>query len=495
MSLGEALSEAEGKLPEAVPTSPETRRAMESTRTKFIYGFGSVAFGVNDQSFAYILTFYYNQVIGLPALWVGSAILVVMAIDALVDPIVGQISDNLRSKLGRRHPFMYASAIPIAVSYFLLWNPPHHWSNGALFYYLVVTAIMVRAAISLYEIPSSSLVAELTPDYDQRTSFFSWRNLFAWQGGLLMALLAFGVFFVADKAHPQGQLNPAGYLPYSLTGAALIVVAVLVSTAGTHRFIPYFSVPPKRKLTVFQSLREMYETLRHGSMLVMILSSLFSYIAAGTLAALNIYFNTYFWRLNAHQIFLLTIVLVPGAVIAWAIATPVAKRFGKRAAVIGLWIGSTAFYWFPMAARIVGYFPANGSPSLVPLLLVFGTVGTTLSIACDIIISSMIADIVEDSQLKTGRRSEGLFFAARSLVAKAVSGVGGFVAGALVAFVHLPPGADPATLDPQIPINLALVYFPVVFTLYAVALGCIAFYRIDREKHEDNLRKLKEQKA
>jgi Na+/melibiose symporter-like transporter len=145
-----------------------------------------------------------------------------------------------------------------------------------------------------------------------------------------------------------------------------------------------------------------------------------------------------------------------------------------------------------MAARIVGYFPGNGSAMLVPLLLVFGTIGTTLSIACDIIISSMLADVVEDSQLKTGRRSEGLFFAARSLVIKAVSGVGGFVAGALVAFVRLPPGADPATLDPQIPINLALVYFPTVFTLYAVALGCIAFYRIDRTTHEANLRQLAE---
>lgn len=481
-----------GASADAVPA--DMRRAMQSTRTKFLYGFGSAAFGVNDQSFAYFLTFFYNAVLKVPALWVGTAILIVMAVDALIDPIVGQVSDNLRSRLGRRHPFMYASAIPIAIAYVLLWNPPH-WSSTALFYYLIVTAILVRAFISLYEIPSSSLVAELTPDYDQRTSFFSWRNLSAWLAGLLMTLLAYGVFLAPDKAHPQGQLNPAGYVPYSLTGAVLIAVAILISAFGTHRFIPNFTVPPQRKLTLLQTLREMYETLGHRSLLTLVVSSLFSYIAAGTLAALNIYFNTYFWQLSAGQIFLLTIVLVPGAVVAWAIATPVARRLGKKAAVIALWISATAFYWFPMAARILGFFPANGSPMLVPLLLVFGTIGTTLSIACDIIIASMLADVVEDSQLKTGRRSEGLFFAARSLVIKAVSGVGGFVAGALVALVHLPAGADPATLDPQIPINLALVYFPVVFTLYAVALGCIGFYKIDRTTHEDNLRKLSEQQA
>src|SRR6202011_1502380 len=101
----------------------------------------------------------------------GTAIMIAMVFDAFADPVVGQISDNLRTRLGRRHPFMYASALPVALCYFLLWNPPH-WSAGHLFYYLIAMAILVRTFITLYEIPSASLVAELTPDYDQRTSFF-----------------------------------------------------------------------------------------------------------------------------------------------------------------------------------------------------------------------------------------------------------------------------------------------------------------------------------
>ena len=473
---------------------PEIRKEMASPRTRLLYGFGSVAFGVNDQSFAYLLIFFYNQVVGLPALWIGTAVAIAMTVDAFADPIVGQISDNLRTRLGRRHPFMYASALPIAAAYLLLWNPPH-WSQAALFYYLVGFAIAVRTAMSLYEIPSSSLVAELTPDYDHRTSFFAWRSLFGWQGGLLMALMAFGVFLVPDKTHPVGQLNPNGYVPYSIMGACLIAFAILISAAGTHKFIPYFSVPKARRLTLFTTLREMYESVRHGSFLVLALSALFSYVAAGTLTVLNIYFNTFFWGLNSSQVLLLTAILIPGALIAWQIATPVSRRLGKKRAVILLWISATAFYWYPMAARIVGLFPANGSPLLMPLLMFFGTIGTTLSIANDIVISSMVADVVEDSQLKTGRRSEGLFFAARSLVAKAASGVGGLVASALLALVSFPEHADPAKLDPQVPIHLALVYFPTVFILYGVALGCIGFYRIDRTKHEDNLRRLAETRS
>lgn len=474
------------------PLPADARAEMSSYRTKLLYGFGSVAFGVNDQSFSYFLLIFFNQVIGLPAPWVGLAIAFAMAFDALADPIVGQVSDNLRTRFGRRHPFMYGAAIPVAIAYLLLWNPPH-WSDRALFYYLIAAAILVRTFITLYEIPSLSLVAELTPDYNQRTSFFAFRDMFAWIGGLTMALLGFGVFFVADKAHPVGQLNPASYVPYSITGAIAIAFAILVSAVGTHRFIPNFVVPPERRFSLFRTLREMGETLWHGSFIVLAISSLFSYVAGGTLTALNIYFNTYFWQLSAHEIFLLTLALIPGPFLAVAMVTPISRRLGKKLATIVLWIASTAFYWFPLAARIFGFFPDNDSPLLVPLLLFFGTIGTTISIACGILVSSMLADIVEDSQLRTGRRSEGLFFAARSLIAKSVTGLGTLIAGVLIGLVHFPAHANPATLDPQIPKNLALVYFPVVFALYGVALVCLSFYRIDHATHEENLRKLAEQ--
>ncbi|MBV9044220.1 MAG: MFS transporter, partial [Alphaproteobacteria bacterium] len=164
------------------------------------------------------------------------------------------------------------------------------------------------------------------------------------------------------------------------------------------------------------------------------------------------------------------------------------SRIGKKRAAMILWVASTLTYWLPMAARLFGLFPENGTPYVVPLLIFFTTVGTALSITCAITISSMLADVVEDSQRKTGRRSEGLFFSANAFILKAVSGMGILVGGLLLAFVHFPEHANPATLDPQIPKNLALAYFPVTFALYAVALGVLSFYKIDRASHEENLR-------
>jgi Na+/melibiose symporter-like transporter len=138
----------------------------------------STARSVKDNGFSYFLLLYYNQVLGLPAGWVGSAILTALVVDAFSDPIVGYTSDNLHSRLGRRHPFMYASAVPVALAYFFLWNPPA-LGHRALFVYLIVLAILVRTTITLFEIPNSSLVAELTDDYDERTTMLSYRSSFS----------------------------------------------------------------------------------------------------------------------------------------------------------------------------------------------------------------------------------------------------------------------------------------------------------------------------
>ena len=108
--------------PKQTPTPASDRRL--SIPTRLFYGVGSVAFGVKDNGFSFLLLLFYNQVIGLTATKVGLAILIAMLVDAFLDPIVGQISDNWRSRWGRRHPFMYAAALPVAVSYLLLWSPP-----------------------------------------------------------------------------------------------------------------------------------------------------------------------------------------------------------------------------------------------------------------------------------------------------------------------------------------------------------------------------------
>lgn len=152
--------------------------------TKLYYGLGSLAYGVKDNGFSFLLLIYYNQVLGLPASWVGLGLMTALIFDALSDPLVGYLSDNLHSKWGRRHPFMYAAALPVMFSFYLLWNPPTGLSPEALLVYFITVSILVRTFVTLYEIPSTSLVAELSADYDVRTSMLSFRYFFGWWGGL-----------------------------------------------------------------------------------------------------------------------------------------------------------------------------------------------------------------------------------------------------------------------------------------------------------------------
>jgi glycoside/pentoside/hexuronide:cation symporter, GPH family len=125
--------------------------------------------------------------------------------DALLDPVIGYVSDNWRSRLGRRHPFLYASALPLAVSYVLLWNPPAGLSHIQLTAYLVAMTVLVRTFISLYEVPSAALIPELTDGYNERTSLISHRFFFAYAASVVIGVLALGVFMRPDATHPVGQ--------------------------------------------------------------------------------------------------------------------------------------------------------------------------------------------------------------------------------------------------------------------------------------------------
>ena len=456
--------------------------------TKLYYGFGSVAYGVKDNGFSYLLLIFYNQVLGLPAAWVGAGIMTALIVDAITDPIVGYVSDNFHSRLGRRHPFMYASALPVSAAFYLLFSPPQGLEPEALLAYFFAIAVLVRISITFYEIPSTSLVAELTDDYDERTSMLAYRFFFGWWGGLTMSVLAYLVFLPQAMG---GILYRQGYQHYGLAASALIFVAIMTSATGTHRHIPTLRKPPaKRSFDPAQTMGELRETLSNRSFLVLFLSSLFSAMAAGVSTSLNIYFNTFFWELDTGQIGLLTLPLFLAAVFALVVAPILSKQFGKKRAGIGVATIAMIGAPLPMVLRLIGFFPENGTAALFPTLLVFNLVEVTLIIIASILISSMVADVVEESELRTGRRSEGVFFAARSFAQKAVHGIGTFSATMILVVIEFPKDAGPGEVSPEVIRNLALVYIPVLMVVYMAAVGLLTGYRISRETHAETLQEL-----
>jgi len=463
---------------------PDTRARFS---TRLYYGFGAVAYGAKSNGFNYLLLFFYSQVMGLPPQWVSFGIFIALIVDAISDPLVGYLSDNLSTRWGRRHPLMYAAGVPAAVAYYFLWAPPALEPEG-LFVYFVTLAILIRTLLTFYEIPSTSLVAELTDDYDLRTRFMSFRFFFGWWGGLTMAVLVYLVFLPEAKG---GLEYVDGWRQYGLAASIVIGISIYVSAFGTHRHIPYLKLPPPRRaFSVKRAVSELIETLSNRPFLVLFLAALFTAMAAGVNTSLSIYFARHFWGLSSHQIGLLQLPYFLSAIAALIIAPWISQWWGKKRAAIVTSTITLVLTPLPVILRLFDWFPANGSDTLYYTLMIFYTIDVALMIASTILVAAMIADVVEDSELATRRRSEGTFFAASSFAQKAVNGLGVVVAGQILAWSQFPADAKPGEVPAETLTNLAIAYVPALWLFYAIAIALLCFYRISREQHEKNLKQL-----
>ncbi len=167
--------------------------------SKLVYGAGSVAYGVKDNGFSTSMMLYFDQISGLPAIYIALALLLAVAFDAVSDPSVGRLSTShisvrWNSRFGRRHPFMYVAMLPATLAYFWLWNPPADLGQSGLFAYLLVMAVLVQLLITLFEVPNSAMIAELDKSYDGRTRLAGLRSMMGWVGGIVMAIIAYEVY-------------------------------------------------------------------------------------------------------------------------------------------------------------------------------------------------------------------------------------------------------------------------------------------------------------
>jgi len=422
--------------------------------------------------------------------------LVALLFDAISDPIVGYLSDNWRSKWGRRHPFMYAAAIPVSVSFYFLWSPPD-WSDGALFLYVIVLAIVIRTFITFYETPSSSLLPELERDYDGRARLQAIRNYFGWTGGAMMTVIGFGVILAANVEFPDGQMmNRAAYADYGLLGSVLIFAAIMVSALGTHNRINTFEAPPpKRTLKLGQIFGEIFETLRDRSFFALFVATMFGGIATGVGAALNFLMNGFFWGFSEVQIFILSTLVLVSAVIG-AVSAPLAVRFvGKKGSVIILGALAFGIAPLPVALRLLNLLPENGDPVLFPIIAFITMFDFALIIGSQTVLLSMIGDLVEVSELKTGRRSEGIFYAAVTFIRKSAQGFGAVAAGFVLAFAQMPDQPERGEVAADVLYRLGLGYAPTLWFLWSCMLLAIIFYKVDRDSHNANLAELARRKA
>ncbi|MFA6219003.1 MAG: MFS transporter [Erythrobacter sp.] len=464
----------------ATVTPPAAERLP--LRLKIFHGFGSIAYGIKDNGFATFLLLFYNQVVGLDAGLVGTAIMFALIADAFFDPVIGELTDRTQTRWGRRLPWLYGAPIPLAIAWMLLWSPPEG-STAFTIGWLVGWAIIVRSLVSMCEVPSVALVPELTGDYDERTILMRYRFLFGWTGGLLILILAYGVFFRA-----RGETDPAGYFAYALSGALLMAGAVLLSALGQHRRVAKPSPPQPRHAGGLGAIaREMRQTLSNRAFLWLVFAALFAFMNQGIVFSLTNYFLGFLWHLSQAEKVAYGLLLFFTMAAAFLVIPPLAGRLGKREAAMVAGATSIAVNAALYLSYYLGVFP--GLPDKPSLILMFGTIfiANTAAITLMVLSSSMMADVVEASQAETGRRSEGLFFAGYFFMQKCATGTGIFLAGQILSWAAFPIGAVPGEVDQQVISNLALGYMLVMLVIGLTGLLVLRRFPIDRASHEQRL--------
>lgn len=464
--------------------------------TKTAYGVGQMSQGVKDTAFQSFVVFYFSQVMGMPAIWAGFAALIALLFDAITDPLMGDISDNWHSSWGRRHPFMIAAVVPFPLSLYMLFSPPAGLDHQGLFLWLLGWSIVVRVMLTMFNVPHNALGAELSRDYQERTKIVSYRTFLGYVGGIALSVIALNSFFKASETYTNGMLNAEGYTSLGALAGTIAFIAMIVCILGTKHTIPYLPKAPanQKKVDFSRSFKAFYEALRLKPFRLIFGVQVLTMIAGGAGATFMLYLGSYFFELSTAEISLLTLTIVVGLIPASIIAPVLSKRIDKMPALVTCLLSATVFSFSPIILRLLSVLPENGSDMLLPTLFLTYVGGYSFFIAAGIIIGSMLADIADLHASNTGKRQEGIFFAANSFAQKATFGIGTLLAGIGLELIAFPKQVDVSMVSEQTLFDLGIIAGPVPLAIYLLAAYLATKYDLNKTQHAAIVTKLAAQK-
>src|SRR5436190_11315699 len=212
-------------------------------KTKLAFGIGSAAETMVLYPISAYGLLFYSQVQGLEPRLAGLAFSISLFLDGLVEPVVGSWSDRTRSRLGRRHPWMFAAPLPIALFFLALFNPPKGFNQVELMIWAAVAVSGLRQAMAFFHTPHLALAGELSPHYAERSKVMAYNSFFTWAGGSTLALVGLTFFFPETKEFRNGLLNPEPWPRFALLFAAAIATVLLASAWFTRDRIPFLPQP------------------------------------------------------------------------------------------------------------------------------------------------------------------------------------------------------------------------------------------------------------
>ncbi len=446
----------EGKLTGITKAASRNCERLRPSR-KLYYAAGELGMASLLNITTLYLLFFYTEVAGLAPAAAGAALMFGRLGNAVTEPLIGYYSDRTVSSLGRRRPYLIAAAFPGALFCFLLFNPPALLGWG-LFAYLLVSNLMFCISISIFNVPYGALGAELTPNYDERTSVMSYRMIAAALGGLLGASLP--VFLAAFFLE-----TGAGYK------AAAAVVAVLSFTAMTVTILG--TGASKTNLIKGADIRlwgGIFTVFQNRSYLIFI-TALFALNLGMAVITLCLIYIVVYWLQAGSLMPALIVVLQLCSILSAPGWHWFSTRTSKKAAL--------QLCLLLLGGALLGmYFLNPGISVAVFFLMALGGVGISGTFILPL---SIIPDICDEDEVNTGQRREGAFFGAYGMVRNISGALGTLMVGLVLGLVGFEPGLEqqsPAALD-----GLRFLFSPVVAFLCLLSFLAIRWFPLTRDRH------------
>ena len=456
-----------------------------TVKTKVAFGIGATGEGATNWIFAGLTFFFYNQVLGLSGSLTGLAVLIAIIFDAVSDPVIGSISDRFISKLGRRHPFMFAAPFPTVIAIYLMFFPPYELSEYGLFGWLIFSTIMLRLSITLFAVPHLALGAELSDDYFERSRVMSYNNLFGYMGVIIMHIFTWFLIFPFFADEKIGQLYQESYTPIAIFSMILIALCILSSAYFTKDRIPYLKQPSKDEshIKTIDLFKDIVGAISNKNYARLLIGMFFLSMLIGTHETLAIYMGTFFFELSPIQIGWLIVNNIIGYAFGFILTAKLHQKFDKPIVIVATVIGLTVFWSASANIVLLGLAPERGSWELVTMIIFFGSFASACGSILHISVMSALADIADEHELITGIRQEGVFYAARSFFSKTSNGIGHVIAGIALDLIAFPENAMPGEVPEKIIFNLGLIDGPFAMIWGLIAAFFYARYKITRESH------------
>ncbi len=436
--------------------------STEKLPIKTCLGFGVGTIGVSIM--LNTVTTYYpafmSTVLGQSPELAGLLLMGSKLFDAIVDLLIGRMSDHTRSKWGRRKPFLMIGAIVSAASFLMLFAPPA-MSDGALMAYMIAALILYSAGYSLFNVPYMALPAELTDGYHERTRLISFRTVFVSIGQLL------GLSMTAALIDYGGG-GEQGYLMMGLV-MALIIMGAMTATALSVPVTKHQPVEKHEAKPLGQQLKIMWS---NTPFMLLVGAKIFQFLSFASLATCSLLYLLNVVQIGYQGQIILSVVQNVVMALSMPLWVMIGRRFGKKPAY---WMGVVLF-----CVSSLSWLVADTSITTVGVGIraVIAGLGSGALILMSV---SMLADTMAYDRVLAGEGREGLLSSTIAVIEKVAFALGVAVLGYfLQRFGYVPTVGGELVEQPESAVFALEMGYAVIPSLLFIINGCfLFFYKLD----------------